>query len=653
MFGIKYDSWNKICNSYKELGLGAKKASLQWFPFTKLTDEEWSYLASLDFYENYVENSAFVLFNSVMNRSENYIQKSDGSFRDASLVSPLLYLIMQCIGVEISKIYNSERPDDISVFYSGKYENMDIRYKREYDSFFKEINSYQEVYDYYIKTDVTNFFPNINVDKLICRIDQVSNRQMVRVKQTTLQLIKELLLYVGNGRFPLVENSIMLSFLSTMVYLDEVDTRLFCFIKDKMRNIQEYKMIRYVDDLYILFTPKEKDTTKKIYTDIRNEYSSILKDYGLSLNTKKCKLGSTKDINAELKKSLYDEFYCGEKHQIEELYGGSLADFLKKLLNELDVDFPDVERYNELVEEHFSHEDIEFTATEVFNYFVYEFEEEASSEEVANTVFDLIKKNISVLSLDPKRLGVLVMKSHNDKAIKATLNELFTRKKNGLWNSYDTTIAIAYLLQSEFKHIDLLSILKTHQPDLYYFYTYNCKNSFIESINEQSINAMRLCIGKDWKSYYLFFMYFIENARNNNLEAYAFYKNYFDRMTANIDFVQKKYEEEKIKKPNYRGFYKNNTFIDFYKDFDADELLKKAHDLRNENPVSHSSACLIDGNCTTDDLRNTIKELNQLLISYIIDMNIANKRLKIEAQDSTSINPSEHIYSEDSFLNIF
>lgn len=652
MFEIKYDTWEKICNSYRELSMGAKKASLQWFPFTKLTDQDWEYLKDLDFYKKYIENGSFVLFNEAMCRSENYIQKSDGSFRDASLISPLLYLVLQSIGLEISKLYNIARPEEISVFYSGKYENMDIRYKREYDLFFKEVNSYQENYMYYIKTDITNFYPNICVDKLINMLDQNCNSKNTKINQTTLQLIKELLLYVGNGRFPLVENSIMLSFLSTIVYLDEVDTRLYNYIMNKMENIRYYKMIRYVDDLYILFSPRDdEEDIRKMYTDIRNEYSSILKDYGLALNTKKCKLGFTKDINSDLKKSLYDEFYCGEKHQIEELYGGSLVDFLRKLLSEIDNEFPDVERYNTLVEQHFSHEDVEFTATEVFNYFVYECEEEASSSEVSTLMVELIKKNISVLSLDPKRLGVLVMKTHNDKAIKATLNELFTRNRKGLWNSYDTTIAIAYLVQSEFKHIDLLSVLEVYESNLYNYYHYNCKKSFIEILSTSRTNALRECIGNDWKAFYLFFMYWVENDKNNNLEAYAFFKNYFDRMTANLDYIQQKNKGNSIKRPNYRGFYKNNAFLKFYEGFDAEELLEKAHNLRNENPVSHSSACLIDNNSTSEALRTTILGLNDLLLSFIEDNDMSTKA---ENQRLSSIIATEQItFKELSVSDIF
>ena len=626
MFGITFDSWSAVCGAYRKLGIGAKKAALQWFPFTKMTDDNWDYLGSEDFYHDYIANGAFVMFPDAMHQSENYIQKSDGSFRDAALISPVLYLVLQSIGKEIHNKYVPERPLSISVYYSGNYDEMRIKYKHEYDCFFKELNACQDEYEYFIKTDITNFFSNINIDKLIQQIDSVCNNEKVNFAQTQLQLYKELLTYAGAGRFPLIENSTVSSFLATVVYLDEIDCRLNEFIDDKVPEVTSFKMIRYVDDLYILIsTDREYEELHGAYNEIRNEYSSILKEWGLALNSKKCKLGLTKEINQDLKKSLYDEFFNGEKHQIEESYRGSLVDFLGKLYERLQTDCPDVEQYNELVEEHFYHEDIEFTASEVFNYFVYECEDEASSTEVARLIIRIIRRNINVLSLDPKRLGVLVMKTHNDSAIKATLNELFKRHRAGKWNSYDTTIAIAYLVQSEFRHIDLLSVLEKHCPALHEYYYYNCGTCFMRSFAyKRKHNTLCKVIGTDWKAFYLYFMYQAECRKKNNLTAYAFYKNYFDRVTADLDFVVRTNEGERVKKPDYNRFYKEGEFKKFYSVIpSAEETIKKAHKLRNENPISHSSAGLIDQNSTADDLSNTIEELETLIRRFCSEKKIS------------------------------
>lgn len=157
------------------------------------------------------------------------------------------------------------------------------------------------------------------------------------------------------------------------MYLDEIDKRLHTFLSDKVPDIAEFKMVRYVDDLYILIkSEKSIGYLHSAYNEIRNEYSSILKKYGLALNASKCCIKPTHEINIELKKSLYDEQFNGEKSSIEALFAGSLKRFLSDLSLELLLDSVDVEIYNELIRKHFSHDDIEFTPSEVFNYFIYE-----------------------------------------------------------------------------------------------------------------------------------------------------------------------------------------------------------------------------------------------------------------------------------------
>ena len=102
----------------------------------------------------------------------------------------------------------------------------------------------------------------------------------------------------------------------------------------------------------------------------------------------------SKEINQELKKSLYDEYFNGQKNNIEELFVDALHRFLSDLSIELLLDSIDVETYNELVNKHFSSEDIEFTPSEVFNYFVYEDEKELQSEAVIKEIVGLVEQSI-------------------------------------------------------------------------------------------------------------------------------------------------------------------------------------------------------------------------------------------------------------------
>lgn len=624
MFGVSYDTWKSICNMYFSLNAGSQKAYLQWFPFTKLSSADKENISGEEFYNSYIKTASFMLFPPAMHRSENYLQKGDGSFRDSSLVAPVLFLFLQSIGLEVHNHYSPIRPSDISVYYAGNYEYLRPNYKQDYDDFFKELNASIDEYQYFIKTDITNFFANISVDRLISQIDKVCNSGTVVFSQTQLHLFKELLTYCGNGRFPLIENSVASSYLATVVYLDAVDKALHEYISKNITAFSSFRIVRYVDDMYILISSdKPIGDLHNAYNEIRNEYSSILKNYGLALNTKKCCLKESKEINLELKKSLYDEYFNGQKHNIEELFSGALYRFLNDLSIELLFDSIDIERYNELINEHFSSDDIEFTPSEVFNYFVYEDEDELKSEPVVKEIVGLVERSISFISLDPKRLTVMIMKTQSDKAIKGFLNQLFRNNRSGKWNSYDTAIAISYLIQSKFRHIDLLDILSDRHPNLYDYYFYHCKNSTIRCFDLWSVKKLAKVIAQDSKAHYLYFMYLCEMKRANYMAAFAYYKNYFDRVTADLDFAAG--NDPRLKKPNYNMFYREGTLIRFYSSIDDSKtVIEKAHKLRNANPLSHASSELLDSNNTSKDLCESIKALSALIYGYI---DILNEKL--------------------------
>lgn len=135
-----------------------------------------------------------------------------------------------------------------------------------------------------------------------------------------------------------------------------------------------------------------------------------------------------------------------------------------------------------------------------------------------------------------KRLTVLILKTRDEEAIKSLLNQLFSRNRNDVWNTYDTSIAITYLIQRQFQHPDLLLILKNKSPLLYSYYENNCQQSFIDIFEDDEMTEFCNVLDIDQKAQFLYFMYLCEKKKNNTMAAYAYYKNFFDRMTADLDF---------------------------------------------------------------------------------------------------------------------
>lgn len=617
MLGISYGTWQNICEMYFSLPEKTLRAYLQWFPFSKLSASDKKVLSSYDFYKCYVKDDAFVMFPDTMLQTENYIQKGDGSFRDSSLLSPMLYLVLQAAGKEIYNRYRTTRADSVDIYYAGNYSIKDPKYKRSYDAFFKDINSSIDHYQYYLKTDIVNFFSNINVDKLIERIDRVCNKDEVRFSQTQLQLFKEFLLYCGDGQFPLVENSMASSYFATEIYLEEVDNRLYNFLADHMPELSHFRMVRYVDDLYILFDSDEPfHRITDLCTEIRNEYSSILKDFNLSLNTRKCSYGRTSNINDELKKSMYDEMFNGGKCDIPELFAGQLESFLNDLTIELLFDSVDHDKYASKMAEYFTRKDVEFTANEVFNYFVYENDECLREEKISNLIGALVQQSISFVCLDPKRLTVMILKTKKGKTIRSFLSKLFQKHSSGKWNSYDTVIAISYLIQRGFVQQKLISIIREQCPKLYDYYWRYCRISFLLGFEKQKINYFVQLLGGDATAYFLYFMHLCEQKRNNHMSSFAYFKTYFDRITADLAFVFSR--QGRDRKPAYERYYKKNHIKAFYLGIEnSDAIITKAHDIRDSNPLCHASAESLSTNDSAITMNQNRKDLIKLIAAYL------------------------------------
>ncbi|MGY3725074.1 abortive infection protein, AbiA family [Granulicatella balaenopterae] len=626
MFGIDYDTWLSVCDIYFGIKSGTKKAYLQYYPFEKLTKSNVEKIKSEEFFDQNIKYGSFVQIEEYMYQTKHYLQKKDSSFRDAYLISPILFLVLQCIGKKIHDNYDLKLLQNRYVFYAGNYSEMKATYKKEYDNFYKGINDSCEYYQYFIKTDISNFFHNIDIDILIKQIDEKCNKtgrnSKIVFSQNELYQYKKLLSYCGNGKYPLIENSMATSYLASVVYLEKTDCKLYEYIKNKVPEIEDFQIFRYVDDMYILFN-SESDSyhLKRIYNKIEKEYSSILREVRLSINSSKCEIKSTKDIDEELKRSLYDEYVYGEKCNIADLFQDTLLKFLRKLNNKISKENITVDEYNELINEVFGLPNVEYKPNEVFNYYVYN--SQILSSEECEEIDKLVKNDISFISLDTKRLTVLILKTKNGKAIKSVLNKLFNKSKAGNWNCFDTAIANAYLIQRGFGHEDLLQAVSKHDNALYKWYLGNCIKVWLQDIEQYKRIPI---IGTDWKTNYLYFMYLCENKKGNYMTAYAYYKNYFDRMTARIDW----YFYDNYDKPNYKLFYKKGELKKFYSGSHelADEIIEETCKIRNSNPLSHASAGMIDKDTTTKEIKESIKALD-MLMNQKINQNIESLDIRI------------------------
>ena len=109
-------------------------------------------------------------------------------------------------------------------------------------------------------------------------------------------------------------------------------------------------------------------------------------------------------------------------------------------------------------------------------------------------------------------------------------------------------------------------------------------------------------------------MHLFEKEKNNTLGEYAYYKNFFDRLTAQIAF-EIKYDNSK--KPNYKLFYKEGEFKKFYSDItNSEKIIEKAHEIRNQNPITHASAKMLEKDSSNQEIIETIEDLKNLIYEF-------------------------------------
>jgi AbiA family abortive infection protein len=648
---ITYKIWEQTCSMMFSVSNNKLNKFLQWYPFSIMKTSEKEKIISEEFFNKVIKNGRCFLYPQMYFKTSNYLQKLDGSFRNSTLISPLAYLILQSFGNVIHKYYVSRRPDNSYCYYAGNYYSNDIGYKKEYSNFTKKVNYFSLRCNYFMKTDISSFYDSISLDKLFFKINQVVNKESVKISHKELFLAKNWLNYMGNGHFPLVENSIASSFLSTVIYLEEIDNDFQEFLSNSnaCSEIHDIQTIRYVDDQYILFNSElSLNELKNTKNEMINMYSSILNKKGLNINSGKTAFKKTEDIDDELKKSLYDDDNVELESKIGELSKNCVYSFIERLHSDYRDKSITSYDYREIVNDEFRIDELHFSPIEVFHYWIYKRPDFfKNNKRLIKVLKKIISEQFNVISFDPKRLCV-VIKNTKDNIIKNLLNSLFKYNSNGIWNSYHTVVLVQYLIQTGFHHNDLISkILCRRCKSLFHYYEEYCKTqrgSAILNINLEDkpdsifVDDVILCI--------LYSNFVFEYSNGNIYSAYAYYISYFDRISTWFKFI----------KNNKHGFpnewlKRSKKLNGVYRYLDCKNIIERSHQLRNNNPLIHaSSELLID-----EPQSPKAKEAYTNGIGGIIHVNICEDDICSNIKSNYNFNVDDYLIKDfnKSIDNIF
>ena len=293
MININYDIWKEACDLIKKYAKTHGKFYLQLYPFYNYNN--LNTISSESFFNSYVSNGAIFTNYSNFDRIDNYCRKSDGSYRNRFLLSPIIYIYYISIGLYFSKKYNQKRNKNIYVVYGASFDDGDLHYRNSYHKFVDYIVDNNSEYNYYYKLDISDFFNKIDIDLLTKLL-----ANSLKFNQKEQMLFKEFIKWCGNGTFPQTECGVTSCYLATIVYFDIIDNKLYnSLIKEK--RINKFKICRYVDDLYILLDIDGRINTDVIENRISSLYENLIYSYGLSINREKSKFNNFDNIFSDLK----------------------------------------------------------------------------------------------------------------------------------------------------------------------------------------------------------------------------------------------------------------------------------------------------------------------------------------------------------------
>lgn len=621
---ISVNEWQENVSAYLNTSKNVLNKYLQSYPFSILNEKVKNTLKSKDFFDNYISNCAF-LNDEELKLCKTVMTKKDGNFREITISSPIIFLLLNVLGAHLyeeskEKLFHYKN-SNVSSFYAGNYKEKSFHYSDSYKSFINEIENKKNEYKYCFKTDISQFYSSINLDLLM---DRIRNKCYGENNNSTL-LYKNLLLYLGNGRYPTISNNTGLSFISTELYLDDFDEEIFTNLS-YVNGISKFYLIRYVDDLYILFTCDENEKNK-----CEQHIKQIIQDAAfknqLTVNTAKQKLTDITDMNQYIMNSL--DYIDIDDFSVESNFKLSYEITEEKLIKLLDNllflgKFPsrkevESEMRHTLLGE-LNEEVPEATYFEMLKFLVYTKQDLFRSNKVISKLKELIQ-NLDIVQYYPKIFVLMILNTRDETLIKRFLNYLFNKYKEKPFSKYYEVMSLTYLISRNFHHSDLIKnvgyINKGMKSFIYKYCEENSMNKYIDEkiIDSQSHKFQKMMFDDDILNY-LRLMKLYTHKKKDFIEEFGYHKVYFDRKLAYIA-TELKIDGAYSKKKNIPSFHftydkgcikKIEEKVKFKFDDNLIKDIEESYKLRNFNPIIHASAEII----TEDKKSDVLQKLESL-----------------------------------------
>lgn len=603
-----FESWKLACDLVQKERLRLDKY-LQWYPFSKLSKDDWETIKAKSFYLTYIKDGSFILVESMRFVTSGYMQKQGVTLRASTLVAPVLFLYLLAFGLEYVLVFDDPRNEGICL-YSGDLKQKWIHYRKSYQAFVESKQFCSEEYEYCIKTDITNFFGSINVDALLT---EMQTRSAGGFSSTDALFIRGLLLYCGKGGFPTIQNHPTLSFLATQVYLGSIDVSLRERLS-RINGIISFDLVRYVDDLFIFFNLEDESDLITVSHAVVNVYADLLHSQGLALKQEKLKVMTADEVRTSAVTISAVDFTGSDVDADFDIEEAAIVELFSSIAKAIEEGDYSQDILLSSIEEHFSQDTLAIPAIMLFRQCLYKMSSVFQNERIVTAISRVLSKGNVGFTFNTNDLILCLLHTRDEALVKQMLNNLFASEREGLWSSLDCIIALTYLQQRGMKHTDLLALLKRQDPGLGRYCSTYCVCNFSQAAISPAEKGLVKLVEGDIPSKIQYVLYLQNDCTDNSFEKASYFRSFFDRVASYIS--QKRKGKKKI-----TWLYKESDLKTLFKDIDGSAaILRTAADVRQNNPLIHASSTIIETPTYKAELDETVEALFVLLNDEIVNL---------------------------------
>lgn len=426
-------------------------------------------LQTTDYFNKKVVNNLFYGLSQEFANIEYLTPKQGLGIRKYRFINYPMRLLYYSVGIYILKLSSewliNYPPSYIHSYYGGKLSLADAKlemtdnniwYYNQYKSFRKKVRKEAENPEnkIVIRLDIQNFFDEISLPILLDHLYKYVHDDIKREKNYDPETINQIIDFISylvdnNKGIPQADNDIISSFLAHL-YMTFGDLFIDDLIKTKKELIENYKIIRYVDDIYVVIQFKNAISDDK--------RKSVIKSLSYSIADKLYQ-------KLELRLNPKSRFFLLNRDEDLKDYLESLKKISHKYLVNIDSEKEPSTKVDEILSEILALKesyfgiDVNYKGTikeeilrEIFDKRVNQLLNSKQNQMRLKKIF--LNFDFENVKVSPREIIIIIMKnSHVEQEFRS-----FLLKIENL-STKDVDVILHYLSQVEFKDKELLDKL--------------------------------------------------------------------------------------------------------------------------------------------------------------------------------------------------